>query len=94
VLVDVDGEFDVDFDFDVDVGIAVDVAAMYAPRCRAGYVEYAGRCWQFNTGPVTWHAAEARCMADNGHLATIRNDAEQDFIKSQLSIGELGSRVN
>lgn len=40
------------------------------------------------TAPMNWHLAEATAVAEDAHLATIRNAAEQAWIESQFGTGQ------
>ncbi|XP_077993134.1 macrophage mannose receptor 1-like [Glandiceps talaboti] len=53
--------------------------------CAAGWQIFKGSCYQFNTFfPSTWTDAKHTCDAQGGHLVTINNQAENDYLVSQF----------
>jgi hypothetical protein len=45
-------------------------------------IAFAGHRYQLIQEAATWHVAKARCEEMGGHLATIGNQAEDDFVRT------------
>ncbi|XP_070537334.1 macrophage mannose receptor 1-like [Ptychodera flava] len=55
-------------------------------KCAPGWMINRGSCYQFNTAiPASWSEAKHMCDAQGGHLVTINNRVENDFLISQFS---------
>ena len=53
-------------------------------HCPCGWTQFATQCYKYFDNQTTWSAAEATCVAEGGHLASINSKDENDFIH-QLS---------
>ena len=51
-------------------------------RCPDGWVKYKGFCYLVQAEELTWAAARDSCVSKGGNLASIVDQAEEDFIKS------------
>ena len=52
------------------------------------YVSYLNICWRLNDATsLTWDAARDACIAENGDLLILHNDATINYIKDQLTLG-------
>ncbi|XP_078509395.1 echinoidin-like [Lissotriton helveticus] len=49
-------------------------------NCEAGWVQYKNACYRRFASRISWLAAEAACLANNSHLASIHSDEENDFV--------------
>ena len=47
-----------------------------------GYSSNGTSCFKLYTSSKNWAGAEAKCVADGGHLASIRSSEEQAFVAS------------
>ncbi|BFZ21799.1 hypothetical protein BsWGS_24838 [Bradybaena similaris] len=59
-------------------------------RCSFGWVLFQGSCYGFGREPVSWPDAAAICQAFGGYLLEINNQAENDWIVSQVQTRKLG----
>ena len=54
--------------------------------CRADYESFGPMCYKFFSTTMTWDSAEAECIREGGHLATIFDPSIQTYLSSsQLS---------
>lgn len=50
-------------------------------HCDRGYLLYKDSCYHFETEAVkNWHDAEARCVGEQGHLASFHSEEELSFL--------------
>ncbi|XP_063047420.1 galactose-specific lectin nattectin-like [Engraulis encrasicolus] len=62
---------------------AMGIQAACAPtrrRCDSGWTLLAGRCFRFFNSRRTWTLAEAYCVSQRGHLASIHNINEARLV--------------
>ena len=59
------------------------------PAPPAGAKGFAGRSYQIYRQELTWQQAEARCLEMGGHLAIVRNAAENQFLAAMMKAGGL-----
>ncbi len=53
--------------------------------CDSGYTEYGGKCYRYSgSEEKEWDDAKAACIAEGGNLATIDDQAENDFLVSMI----------
>ncbi|WP_411025981.1 lectin-like protein, partial [Salmonella sp. s54496] len=51
-------------------------------HCRRYYTEFEGKCYRYYGNPVkNWEDAEASCVRRRGHLASIHNTEEEEFLQ-------------
>ena len=62
--------------------------------CSNNWTLYENNCYQlFSSGEaLNWMSAEERCLESDGHLVSIRNSDDMEFIHS-LIVGNLGRFV-
>ncbi|XP_076807104.1 uncharacterized protein LOC143450437 isoform X3 [Clavelina lepadiformis] len=54
-------------------------------NCQAGWVPYGSSCYWISDFSLTWAEAEAFCVEQGGHLVTIPDSVDQDFVFQQLA---------
>jgi hypothetical protein len=73
-------------------GITADGGTPAAPVVPCSGLEYAGSCYELFADLRSWDAAEALCVARDGHLASIQSTDEDAFLgvwPSELGIAPL-----
>ncbi|XP_076149056.1 galactose-specific lectin nattectin-like [Alosa pseudoharengus] len=50
--------------------------------CQPGWKAYGGRCFRLVTKPKNWSEAEVYCVSQGGHLASIHNSGEAQFVRN------------
>jgi hypothetical protein len=63
-----------------DAGSAAADAGVSLPAETCPGLEYGGSCYEFFDTLVSWNAAEASCVAWDGHLASIESAGEDAFL--------------
>jgi hypothetical protein len=60
--------------------------SVVAAACGSGEISNGGECYYYGTTGKTWSAAETACQARGSsyHLATVSNQAENDFIQTTI----------
>ncbi|OWF48633.1 Snaclec 8 [Mizuhopecten yessoensis] len=59
--------------------------ARASTRCGAGWVEYTGGCFLFQTYLSTFTEAENHCRQHGGHLTSIHTSAEASFLRKEIT---------
>ncbi|XP_062897742.1 brevican core protein-like isoform X4 [Mobula hypostoma] len=52
--------------------------------CEPGWLKFLGNCYKHQKGRRTWESAEESCRQEGGHLASILNPEEQQFINDNF----------
>ena len=58
--------------------------------CPRGWKKWNNHCYKYFTSRVTGDAAESACVGQGGHLASINNLAEQNFVFNLWQTGGVG----
>ncbi len=72
--------------------IFVPVLVFMAIGCYSSVSAYSfnGHEYELTSGNLTWHEAEAEAVAWGGHLVTINNQVEMDWLANTFPIAEYG----
>lgn len=63
---------------------------LLAEACPSGWEAFSDSCYLFGNG-ANWTQAEANCVKDGAHLASIHSKAENDFIVKRATTGKTQS---
>ena len=55
-------------------------------NCKDNWIEHASSCYLFvkHPRPISWFESEKYCVGEGGHLVSIGNEAEMNFIHYNL----------
>ena len=56
------------------------------PSCRTNYTQFQGHCYKFEQTYISFMEAEANCLGEGGHLASIHSQEKEQFL-TDLSDG-------
>uniref|UniRef100_A0AAR2JVV3 C-type lectin domain-containing protein n=1 Tax=Pygocentrus nattereri TaxID=42514 RepID=A0AAR2JVV3_PYGNA len=62
------------------------VIPLYSP-CPSNYVTWYKNCYRLVSEPKTWEEAEAACVKEGGHLASVDMSYDQAFISGAIQQG-------
>jgi len=52
--------------------------------CDPGWLKFGGHCYYFERkAQLSWHDAERKCIGDGGHLVSLHNADENEFVKGE-----------
>merc|ERR1712110_500437 len=55
--------------------------------CSDGWIQFEDKCYKWSKDQMTWEDAERSCRSEGGHLASVSNQATQNFLVEQERTG-------
>ncbi|KAM9835261.1 uncharacterized protein ACBT44_016878 [Syngnathus typhle] len=65
------------------IALAMRLTCIAVSVCPTGWQEYSNHCYFFGTDNLDWDKAEDYCVSKGGHLASIRDQQEQEWLAHQ-----------
>ncbi|KAM9834666.1 uncharacterized protein LOC133157209 [Syngnathus typhle] len=65
------------------IALALRLICIAVSVCPSGWQEYSNHCYFFGTNNLDWDQAEHYCVSKGGHLASIRDRREQEWVALQ-----------
>ncbi|KAG7330527.1 hypothetical protein KOW79_006749 [Hemibagrus wyckioides] len=59
-------------------------SATFHLRCPYGWKKYGYRCFQYQATRLNWNSAEHHCQSLGGHLVSIHNEIEYQWVKAVI----------
>ena len=67
-----------------------DCKASCVVSCPAGWEREGDRCYFFSKEEKNWHEAEAACMKEKGHLASVSSEQVHKYLQGKKTSGWIG----